>query len=146
MATDIDELFMYADMARRIESFRYGTDQLEDDTLDSTLPVLSVHVCPVASASASSRAHPHERGKLPCSPHAQTCPRPCTSAIDSYKLVRLPDGDLHVCLGCNCQFATKTKENELVCSLTGEMVGVVPTREVDPSWCASFCALKCIFL
>jgi hypothetical protein len=46
----------------------------------------------------------------------------------------LPDGDVHVCFGADCHCAVVTPANEIVCHITGEVVGVHHTFEHNASW------------
>ena len=43
-------------------------------------------------------------------------------------------GDIHVCFGTQCSFASLDRENNWVCAASGRVVGVECSREQDPSW------------
>jgi len=46
----------------------------------------------------------------------------------------LPDGDVHVCYGTQCPHAEVTKEKQIVCILTGRVVGVEHSRDQEAGW------------
>lgn len=46
----------------------------------------------------------------------------------------MPDGDVHVCYGAQCPHVEVTKEKQLVCCLTGRVVGVEHSREQEAGW------------
>ena len=50
------------------------------------------------------------------------------------KTFRLANGDYHVCFGLACKFATIDRENQLVCEITGIVVGNERTNVGDASW------------
>lgn len=46
----------------------------------------------------------------------------------------LADGDFHMCFGLQCEHLSVDRERQLVCTITGLVVGVEHAREHDPSW------------
>lgn len=50
------------------------------------------------------------------------------------RVVRLADGDFHVCKGCSCEFVTMDSEKNLICSITGMQVGTEGVCEFDARW------------
>lgn len=48
--------------------------------------------------------------------------------------VSLPDGDYHMCFGVQCEHLTLDHERQLVCTISGMVVGVDHTREHGASW------------
>ena len=52
----------------------------------------------------------------------------------------LPDGDIHVCYGSACRYATPTSENALVCQISGQVVGIHAWSASDASWTGRSCA------
>ena len=46
----------------------------------------------------------------------------------------LADGDFHLCFGARCKHAVIDGERQLVCTLTGMVVGLEFARDHDPSW------------
>ena len=43
-------------------------------------------------------------------------------------------GNLHVCFGLQCAHVSLTHENQYVCSMSGQVVGIKHTEESDPGW------------
>ena len=46
----------------------------------------------------------------------------------------LPDGDFHMCFGMQCAHVSLDRERQLVCAVTGMVVGVEHARDHDPAW------------
>lgn len=46
----------------------------------------------------------------------------------------LPDGDFHMCFGLRCEHLTLDRERQLVCTVTGMIVGVEHSRDYDAAW------------
>ena len=46
----------------------------------------------------------------------------------------LSDGDFHMCFGLQCEHLTLDRERQLVCSITGMIVGVEHSRDYDAGW------------
>jgi len=96
---DIDELFAFADEARR--ECHVDAEDLEDTGS-------------LFANTSSFRTRKVRRG------------RP--------SLVQLGDGSLHVCFGADCVHAEVDRDKQLVCGLSGYVIGVECTRESDASW------------
>lgn len=101
---DMDALFADADEARRQSRVDEGEDALQE--MDEDDKALERVV---ASARGQVRT-----GKCVC--------------------VDMPDGDVHVCYGTQCPYAEVTKEKQIVCTLTGRVVGVEHSREQEAGW------------
>ena len=43
-------------------------------------------------------------------------------------------GDVHVCFGLQCAHVSLTHENQYVCGMSGQVVGIKHTEESDPGW------------
>ena len=43
-------------------------------------------------------------------------------------------GNLHVCFGLQCAHVSLTHENQYVCGMSGQVVGIKHTEESDPGW------------
>jgi hypothetical protein len=43
-------------------------------------------------------------------------------------------GDVHACFGLQCAHVSLTHENQYVCSVSGQVVGIKHTEESDPGW------------
>lgn len=48
--------------------------------------------------------------------------------------IDMPDGDVHVCYGTQCPHAEVTREKQIVCMLTGRVVGVEHSRDQEAGW------------
>lgn len=44
------------------------------------------------------------------------------------------DGDIHACFGQQCKHVRLNQDNHYVCSLSGQVVGVMHARESEPGW------------
>jgi len=49
-------------------------------------------------------------------------------------IVPLPGGDCHVCFGADCPSVYADKDKQLVCSVSGIVIGTQCTRETDATW------------
>lgn len=103
-AVDLDTLFLIADEARRQTSVEEGEDDV--DEMDEEDDAFKAMF-----ANASGRLR---RGK------------------PTY--TDMPDGDVHVCYGTQCPHAEVTKEKQIVCTLTGRVVGVEHSRDQEAGW------------
>ncbi len=103
-AVDIDALFLMADEAKRQTTIEEGEDDIDD--MDENDAAFQAMF-----ANANGRLR---RGK--------------PTYID------MPDGDVHVCYGMQCPHAEVTKEKQIVCTLTGRVVGVEHSREQEAGW------------
>lgn len=104
MEPDVDALFEYADEARRQSRMDEGNDNLNEMDEDDT---------------AFKRMFANVRGRL------RTGKSVC---------IDMPDGDVHVCYGIQCPHAEVTKEKQIVCTLTGRVVGVEHSRDQEAGW------------
>jgi len=50
------------------------------------------------------------------------------------EVVLLGNGDYHVCFGCQCSEVRMDRERQLVCDVSGHVVGKECSRGEDPSW------------
>jgi hypothetical protein len=101
---DIDALFLMADEAKRQSRIDEGEDDCNDIEENDD-------VFKAMYANARGRVR---TGKTTCTV--------------------LPDGDVHVCYGMQCPHAEVTKEKQIVCLLTGRVVGVEHSREQEAGW------------
>ncbi len=101
---DLDALFLMADEAKR----QCRMDEGEDDCNDID-----------ENDEAFKAMYAGARGRM------RTGKTTCTV---------LPDGDVHVCYGAQCPHAEVTKEKQIVCTLTGRVVGVEHSREQEAGW------------
>ena len=56
------------------------------------------------------------------------------SVSNGERVIPLPNGDYHVCLGTQCKFAFVDADRQLICSKTGFQVGSDMHVEVDSTW------------
>ena len=101
---DLDALFLMADEAKRQSRMEEGEDDCND--VDE-------------NDDAFKAMYAGARGRM------RTGKTTCTV---------LPDGDVHVCYGAQCPHAEVTKERQIVCTLTGRVVGVEHSREQEAGW------------
>jgi hypothetical protein len=48
--------------------------------------------------------------------------------------IELPNGDIHVCYGTQCEHTEITKERQIVCTCTGRVVGIEHSRDQEAGW------------
>jgi hypothetical protein len=104
MAMDIDALFRLAEEAKRQATLDEGEDGIDDMDEDG-----DDYKTMYANAGGRLRT-----GKP--------------------TFTDMPGGDVHVCYGAQCPHVEVTKEKQLVCSLTGRVVGVEHSREQEAGW------------
>lgn len=101
---DIDALFDFAEEAKRQSQIDEGEDDQNDMDEDD-------EVFKRMFANAGGRLR---TGRATCS--------------------NMPDGDVHVCFGAQCPHAEVTREKQIVCTLTGRVVGVEHSRDQEAGW------------
>jgi len=101
---DIAQIFIQADEARRQTTIEEGEDDVNELEDDD-------EVFKRMFANANGRLR---TGKSVC--------------------VDMPDGDVHICYGVQCQHAEVTAEKSIVCKLTCRVVGIEHNRDQEAGW------------